>query len=212
MRTIEKTVYKFNELSETAKEKAIENYRESNDDFSFQSDAIVSDCADIAELFGLDIRQTVKKNGKGERIYTPTVYWSGFYSQCDGACFEGNYSYSKKGALKAVKAYAPRDTELHAIVKILQDIQKRYFYGLRANIAHSGRYYHEHCMNIDVEHIEGLDIPESVQEDMAECFRDFARWIYKRLETEWEYLNTDGYISEELEAMDCEFYEDGEMI
>ena len=212
MRTIEKTVYKFNELSETAKEKAIENYRISNDDFEFRSGDIIYDCADIAELFGLDIRQTAKVNGKREKIYTPTVYYSGFCSQGDGACFDGCYSYSKKGALKAVKAYAPNDTELHGIVKNLQDIQKRYFYGLRANTAHRGRYYHEHCMEIDVEHIDGIDIPESVQEDLAECLRDFARWIYKRLETEYEYINTDEYISEELEVMDCEFYDDGEMI
>ena len=213
MRTIEKTVYKFNELSETAKEKAIENYRISNyDDFEFRSGDIIYECAEIAKLFGLDIRQKAGRNGENKTIWIPSVYYSGFCSQGDGACFGGCYSYSKKGALKAVKAYAPNDTELHGIVKSLQDIQKRCFYGLRANTAHRGRYYHEHCMEIDVEHIDGIDIPESVQEDIAECLRDFARWIYEKLETEWEYINTDEYISEELEVMDCEFYEDGEMI
>ena len=211
MRTIEKTVYKFDELSETAKQKAIENYRISNDDFEFRSGDIIRNCADIAELFGLDIRQKAGRNGENKTIWLPSVYYSGFCSQGDGACFEGGYSYNK-GALKAVKAYAPNDTELHSIVKSLQDIQKRYFYGLRASTAHKGHYYHEHCMTIDVEHIKGIDIPESVQEDIAECLRDFARWIYKRLDTEWECINTDEYISEELGAMDCEFYDDGEMI
>ena len=209
MRTKTINIYKFRELSEKAQEKALEKWRET-EDFSFHSQNTIEDCCDIAEMFGLDIRQRKSRNGKNETIWNPSVYYSGFCSQGDGACFEGSYQY-KKGALKAVKTEYPNDTELHKIVKNLQDLQKKYFYGISANTYHSGHYYHENCMHVNVDHCEH-DINDEIEEGVTEILRDFACYIYKRLETEYEFVMSDEYIRESIENGDYEFYEDGAMV
>src|SRR5690606_10902815 len=117
MRIIETKVYQLHELSSEAQEKAIENLRNHEGYLDYKWwDSTYEDVKTIAALFGLEIDE---------------IYFSGFYSQGDGACFEGYYSY-KKGGLKAVEGYAPTDMELYGIVKGLQDVQRRYFYGLSA--------------------------------------------------------------------------------
>lgn len=90
MRTIEKEVFTFEELTEDAKEKAREWWRNCENENSSFAEYVIDDCKEIASLFGLEIDK---------------IYYSGFYSQGDGACFEGKYGY-KKGALKAVQNYS----------------------------------------------------------------------------------------------------------
>jgi len=53
MRTIRTKVYQFNELSNEAKEKAIQWYRNGNDDDSFYADEIIDSVKEVAELFDL---------------------------------------------------------------------------------------------------------------------------------------------------------------
>ena len=197
-------VYKFNELSETAKDKVRSSF--GNDvDYDF----VLDDAATIADLFGLDIRMTRKTLMGGGHRYDPTVYWSGFWSQGDGACYEGNYEY-KAGALKAVKAYAPQDAELHRIVKGLQDVQRKSFYRLIASCKHRGYYYHSGCMQVEVRHCEDeyRDISDA-EGEVTQLLRDFADWIYKRLEEEYDYQTSDEAIEESCELNGYEFYEDG---
>jgi len=209
--TIETLVYSFDELSEDAKQKAIEWYRTASMRASFFAECIFEDAADIADLFGLDIRQTRKTLKDGSTRYDPTIYYSGFWSQGDGACFEGQYKY-KKGALKAVRAYAPNNPELHRIVKELQDIQKRHFYKLGAVCKHRGHYYHSGCMSVSVEHLADnyRDIGNA-EDDITQALRDFAGWLYRRLEKEWECQNSDECIIENIQANEYQFTEDGKI-
>ena len=86
--------------------------------------------------------------GGGTRA-KPCIFFSGFWSQGDGACFEGHYSYAA-GAAAAIRAHAPLDVDLHAIADALGAMQRRNFYQLRADIRHHGRYNHEHSMTIAV--------------------------------------------------------------
>lgn len=194
MRTIEKTIFNFSELSESAKERARDWYRQGAFDHAWY-DFVIDDAKRIGELFGLDIEN---------------IYFSGFWSQGDGACFTGTYKY-KKGAAAAVKSYAPKDSELHRIVAELQKIQARQFYKLEATIS-SGRsgYCHENSVYIEVSHADGIyrDIGDS-GEDIADTLRDYMRWIYRNLEKEWEWLNSDEQVEESILANDYEFYEDG---
>ena len=205
MRTIEKTVYKFNELSDEAKEKARAGYRE-GDNNDFDVEWVYEDAATFAGLFGLDIRTRRGKSGN----YSANIYYSGFCSQGDGACFEGTYRY-KAGALKAVKEYTPQDAELHAIVAALQAVQKKYFYRLRATCAHRGHYYHSGCMTVDVEY-QGDDrrdvVPDDAQE-ITDKLRLFADWIYDRLEADYDYVNSDEAIDERMSIDEYEFDEKG---
>lgn len=205
--TTTRELYKFDELSDGAKEKAREWWRRCEDEEGLDTEYIFDDAADIADLFGLAIRQTRKGTG----TYYPTIYYSGFSSQGDGACFEGSYQY-KKGALKAVKAYAPKDAELHRIVKELQDAQRRNFYQLRATTKHSGHYYHSGCMSVDVERYDGNEVSDDTEETIKQALRDFADWIYGTLEKEYEYRMSDEQVDDAITANAYEFTINGSRV
>lgn len=207
--TTTRTLYKFSELSPEAQQHALENQSrfESED---FDPECIFDDAATIADLFGLDIRQTRKTRMNGEHYYAPTIYYSGFCYQGDGACFEGRYKY-KRGALKAVKYHASQDQELHRIVKALQDVQRKNFYQLTARCKHSGHYYHSGCMSVDVERSDDKEMTDDAEETVKECLRDFADWIYKQLENEYDYRTGEEACREAIEANEYEFDEKGEL-
>lgn len=197
MQIIETPVYSFSELSEEAKENAREWWRNGLEvDYSF----VLEDAAAIAQILGIDINY--RKNN-------PVIYFSGFWSQGDGACFEGNYQY-KKGASKSIRQHAPQDKELHRIADALQSIQRKHFYKLTASMHHSGFYYHSGCMSVDVEHSEDRyrDIGEA-EDDIAESMRDFADWIYKQLEKEHDWQNSDECVDENITYNEFQFTEDG---
>lgn len=193
MEIIQTEVYTFDELSDGAKEKARDWWREAALHDAWW-EGVFDDAKTIAALFGLDIER---------------VFFSGFSSQGDGACFEGDYRY-KKGGLAAVKAYAPLDTELHRIVKALQETQRRAFYKLTATAKHRGHYNHSGCMAIDAYHVDDQwrDI-DSLAEGIKESMRDFADWIYRQLEREYEYQNSDEQVDDIIRANQCTFTENG---
>lgn len=189
MKTICKTVFQFNELNETAKQKAIENCREFNVSDEFWYECVYEDAKEIAKLLGIDISR---------------IYFRGFWSQGDGACFEGYFQYNKQGAKKA-KEYAPQDKELHRIADEYSAIQKACFYSVYGSVKQRGRYMHENCTEIDMENAKNKE------EDMEEVLRDFMRWIYSNLEAQYEYLTSDEAVSEMIEANGYDFDEDGNL-
>ena len=192
-----KTVFKFDELSDEAKEKAIEKWNEDGLDYEWW-DYVEEDAKRMGALMGI----TVDK-----------MYFSGFWSQGDGACFEGSYEYVK-GAVKAIMTEAPSDTELHRIAKDLQDIQRRNFYGLSASVKQRGHYSHEHCTVIDVS--DGREnapwqVSDETEEAIAEALRDFMRWIYRNLEREYEFITSAEEVAETLRINEYDFLENGRM-
>ena len=195
MRTEALHIYTYEELSDEAKAKARDWYRK-NDDNEY-SEFVIDDAKEVAALMGWEIDK---------------VYYSGFWSQGDGACFEGIMRYNK-GCAKLVKAYT-NDAELNRIAKAWQDLQRRNFYALRASVKHRGHYQHEMCTEFDcgdTRHNYGwLQNPEA-EDDTKEIARDFMRWIYKRLESEYEYSVSDEVVAENIIANGYEFTEDGEI-
>lgn len=208
--TIEKTYFTFAELDDSAKDNAREWFRQN---LEMDIECVFEDAATVAELMGLDIRQTLKKTITGKTHYAPTIYYSGFSSQGDGACFEGRYTY-KKGALKAVKEYAPQDETLQRIAKDLQDAQRKVFYSAAATVKHRGHYYHEGCMAIDVDMDSRIGQATFTEAENAiiEAFRDFARWIYRQLEREWDHMNSNETVDETIVANGYEFDENGNFL
>ena len=108
MRTEALHIYTYEELSDEAKAKARDWYRK-NDDNEY-SEFVIDDAKEVAALMGWEIDK---------------VYYSGFWSQGDGACFEGIMRYNK-GCAKLVKAYT-NDAELNRIAEAWQDLQRRNF-------------------------------------------------------------------------------------
>lgn len=212
MKTRQITAYHFDNLSDTAKECARDWYRQSSYGDTFWSENVIEDAANVADLLGINLRTRAAKLMNGSTRMEPAIYWSGFSSQGDGACFEGNYSY-RKGASKAIRDFAPQDTELHAIADELQAIQRRHFYRLDAVVRHTGHYSHAHSTTIEVFDREDnyRDIGDA-DERIADALRDFMHWIYRLLEKEWDYQNADEQVDENIRANEYEFDENGNRI
>ena len=158
-------------------------------------DFVYDDAKQIGKIIGIDIDK---------------IYFSGFCSQGDGACFEGSYSYAK-GSVKNIKAYAPKDTELHQIALDLSKAQRKRFYELTANVKQSGHYMHEMCTDIRVYDSDSVfcDVDADTDDSITEPLRDFMRWIYKQLESGYDYLNSDEAVTESIKINEYEFDEDG---
>jgi hypothetical protein len=209
--TIEKTVFKFEELDESAQERALDYFRQSAYEDSYWSEFIYEDCKIIFDILGITSEKPVKlMNGKTR--YEPCIWFSGFSSQGDGACFEGSYSY-KAGCSKKIREHAPVDSELHRIADELTALQRKAFYSLSATVTHRGHYYHEFCTSIDVEDSRRPygDTDESTAESVADLLRDLMRWIYRQMESEYNYQTSDEAIKETIEANEYEFDESGRL-
>ena len=209
-RTVESTVYRFDELSDTAKERARDWWRNcaEGDDWY---DSIYEDASSIAKILGIEFDQKPVKLMGGATRYNPCIWFSGFCSQGDGACFESRYSYAK-GAKKAIREYASQDETLHRIADDLQDIQRRNFYRLEAKTRHSGRYYHSGCMNVEVFNKEsGNEICGDSEKDLTTILRRFADWIYKQLVVAYDYYYSDENVDESMRLNEYEFTEEGKL-
>lgn len=191
MRTETISVFKFAELTQPAKEKAREWFRAAGAGDDWWG-AVYDDAKTIAALMGIEIDQ---------------IGFSGFCSQGDGAHFTGTFGYAK-GCAKAVAAHAGRDTELQRIAREWQALQAANFYQLNGKVSHSGRYQHAYCTDFEV-YRGDTDASEYADEAVREVLRDLMNWIYARLEREYEWLNSDETVDENIEANEYEFTADG---
>lgn len=203
------TVYRLDELSEGAKDRARAWYREGGFDHDW-FDAVYEDFQRIAEILGIRLKTRTTRLVGGRTREDPCIWFSGFCSQGDGACWEGVYVY-RKSAAADLRAYAPQDKTLHRIAETLQAAQQQNFYQLRAEVTHRGNYYHAFSMAIDVTR----DCP-ALQELVGNAeaivigaLRDLANWLYRQLEQEYDYLTSDEAVDETLVANGYTFIEEG---
>lgn len=196
---IQQTVYTYDELSTGAKEKVQQWWSETLD--SSWHEFLYEDFMEIGMMLGVDIDD---------------IYYTGFHNQGDGACFTGYYSVEPDAVTK-IKGHAPKDEELHRIAESLTasqmtcKLQHNEF--MRCNLSHHGRYYHEQSITFDFDKYED-DFDEladltNIQDSIEEALRDLMRWMYNRLEEEYEYQISDEYIGEACKGNDYKFYEDG---
>jgi hypothetical protein len=205
---IETTVYKFEELDETAKERARDWYREASGGDNYWAEYIYDDLISIAALMGIEINTRSVNTVGGKTLQEPCIFWSGFSSQGDGACFEARLGY-KKGCTAAVKAYAPKDERLHRIAAAWTAAQRPHGYNIVGNVKQQGRYSHEYCTEFEFEHREkGWDyhkLDAAAESALIEPVRDLMRWTYRQLEKEYEYQNSDEQVDESIEANEYTF-------
>jgi hypothetical protein len=109
------TVYRINELPEGAKDRARAWYREGGFDHDWY-DAVYEDFQRIAEILGIRLKTRITRLIGGRTREDPCIWFSGFWSQGDGAAWEGVYSYRKSAAAELC-AYAPKDKTLHRIAE-----------------------------------------------------------------------------------------------
>ena len=209
-RIVKTTVYELKELSEAARERARAWYRDTCFDHPWY-EFVYEDFETVCGLLGVTLRTSPVSLMSGGTRETPHTFFRGFWNQGDGASFEGSYEYAR-GAGRAIRAYAPRDTELHAIVDALTDIQRRNFYQLIAAIRQRGPYCHEYTMALDMERDSrtGQDPTRDAEDAVTEALRDLARWLYRRLEREYGYQSSDSVVDQTIAANDWAFTAQGQ--
>ena len=193
--TEETKLYKWSELDDDQREMVLDKNRDhlADDDCLYH---VVEEFKDtIGPLFGL---------------YVSNVYYSGFWSQGDGACFEGSFEY-RKGMLRDVKAWFPSNKELIGIAEQLQYVQRKAFYRLNGSIRHRGHYSHSGCTEFTVYNGDYSLDSCMFEDDIKSIYRDLMNWLYAYLEAEYEYTRSDDTLSDYFSGNDYEFTEDGEI-
>jgi len=217
MKTKTVNVYEFDELDEAAKEKARDWYRSGSSGENSWSEYTIGEVAREAELMGIEFKERPVQLANGCSRGEPCVFWSGFSSQGDGACFEGTWSASAVKADKVAIDWvdSPMTTEITRIAKAFADFAKKYP-DASFTVRHSGHYRHEHCTEFDFEivgddetQITDAEIEEA-EKALKEAAKDFMRYIYRALEQDWEFQNSDEQVDESIAANEYGFTEDGD--
>lgn len=189
MRTEQINIYTFDELSESAKQKALEKRRYWN-----VQDTFWYECT--YDWF----KETYPQYNDCE------ISFSGFSSQGDGASF----------TFLLDSAYFEKWVEGLEIPEWKKAILVHYtpqFYGKRNGLP----YVHKRSVTIDFEseehHYQNIDeFKEEMYPEFLELLRSeyysHCDELYKTLESEYDYLTSNECIIEGM--TDCEFYENGE--
>lgn len=187
MRVAKIQIYKYEELPEETQKKVRDWFREGYPDYEWW-DCVYADAKAIGKILGITIDE---------------ISFSGFWSQGDGACFEGRYQYNKHWK-KKLAAYAPEAKEILTIGRRLQDEQRAHKYKIAANISkHTHRYCHENTVSTETYNVDTGDFISAPY--VGELFKMLMRWIYSNLEKEYEYLTSDEHVAENIMANDYEF-------
>lgn len=235
--TEEKTEFTFAELDDRAKERAREWFRQNYPDNDWW-DCVYDDADKVAAMLGASIdTKAVRLMGGGTR-HDPAIYFSGFWSQGDGACFDGDWQPvdDPTRILDEVLAHAPQDERLHEIALDLAVLSERcnaLIPGAWARVRHSGHYSHSGCTAIEFDlptpdHVldendlqmmvwnalvtaARLDY-DSFNEAITSALRSLMDWIYRQLQAEYDYLTSDEAIDGLIGANDYLFDEGGRII
>lgn len=218
IQTTHQTLYTYDELSEDAKRRARDWCSQLNGEHWDGAD-MYDDFVQVAKCLGVtfDTRtETYYRPGDQtphKSAPKPCIWWSGFSSQGDGACFEGRYDF-RADSVAAIKEYAPTDVELHQIAAGLAELQTQYDCTLSARVKHAGHYYHKYCTEIEwtAQTADGNDDRDVTADDQkagSALLRDFMQWMYDALEKEYTYQTSDACAEETIKGNDWEFTEDG---
>lgn len=140
-----------------------------------------------------------KETGKEFGLYIDGIYFSGFASQGDGACFTGRLYFGECDESKLPEDVKPIYDTLHqvnSLIKIMDSNEE-----LFVAIGHRGNYSHEGNMDFsydDYASEEVLDLLREKEDEIEEALRNYARWIYAMLEAENDYLMSDEAVDEAL--------------
>ena len=204
----EKTEFEFSELSERAQDAARQAYIANDYPHDDWWDGVFEEAVRMGALLGVQISATSHTRSPSATTYQTTdIFFSGFWSQGDGASFEGAYACAPE-ASSLIRAEAPEDETLHRIADQLSLLQTTHrLLGLEpfsATISTTGGYCHSGTMGVVIHDPyvdnDGRDEPaiQAEEESITKLMRDFADWIYNQLETEHDYLTSDEVVDEQL--------------
>lgn len=183
METRTYNVYKFEELSEEQQKKVIEKHRDINVDFQGYDETTLEDLKDELEKLGFS---------------SPEISYSGFWSQGDGASF----TCTDIDILKFLKE--------KKLVTKYRECKKDIEEGeISASIYRNTHHYsHENSCSISIDdyHAKASDkILLELENELEKARLELCEKIYKRLESEYDYLTSDEVVKETLLCNDYDF-------
>jgi hypothetical protein len=200
MKTVEVKLYKFDELSEKAQAKAIEKNRDINvhDDWH---EFIIDDF----------IIEEIPSKG----FDATKIYYSGFWSQGDGAMFEYDGIHDELfNEFVDGLGLSPMRTEwIKTQVYVSASGKQRGRYCHEKSCSHS--IYWE-VNNGDLHYSTNfhqwlMSFADDFEAFVIDKYEDICRDLYKSLEESYDYLTDDRQVAETLYANDYDFTEDGDM-
>lgn len=203
MQTKTITTYSFTELSDEAKETARSWWREHGLDYEWY-DCTLDYAKEVGAVLGIDIDK---------------IHFSGFWSQGDGASFTSSYRY-KPGWRKALRKLYGGDAlkGLEHIGVELQRAQRFASYQITASTRQQGHYMSGMAVDVELGDPPGGDgwptlegCPHLWEAPVKDALQDFAHWVYRTLEKEYEYLNADEQVDEMLTINEYEFTAEGKV-
>ena len=180
------TSVSYADLNEAQKKRAIEIMREleNNDSSPFWAECITDEWKeDLESNYGISEAE---------------IYWSGFCSQGDGASISTDYYIDIEKFLRKCKAWS-KFRVLHAIVAREE---------IHAKVERSSsRYSHENTVGGSVELDYNIDwtskqeeAAQRLEEFLTETIRELSRKLYKELDNENDYQQSDEALWGTIEA------------
>lgn len=206
METITKTykVYEFDELDPKTRERVVDKFRDINTDY-YWSEVTIWDQKDELKKFGFDAVE---------------IYFTGFWSQGDGACFVGNLD--NEGLLK----FLTESKELSKYPRLVRAIKNDTIY-VNIKITHTDRYCHENSTTIAdyTEMQDNSELSGKLLEDYTKWYESFdargpqnesigwyydkCREFYSQLQDEYDFRTNDDSVIDTIRANEYQFLEDG---
>jgi len=201
--------YKYQDLSYTAKEKALSNYVEHYVTYDNYEHTYERWVEKLGEL-GIDIQ-------------IDDIRYSGFWSQGDGASFTGTINL--QCFLEAHPAIQEGYPELYlSLIPFSGAPRATYTLSLNRVSHHSLPYVHDKTVGLDWELVdwdtedmgEGMEYLESLmssaEEDILYQCREYMQEIYSDLEEDYEYQCSEESFLDTVELNDWLFTETGNLI
>ena len=184
------TVYDFDDLSDKAKARARDWYRDAQGHDLSWADQVLEDAQEMGKVLGITI--------------TPDTWAWAIDTQGAGANFAGRWA-RQEDAPQAIREAASQDAVLHGIADALAAA------GVDAlTIRQSGRACHEYATTIDHEPESELDeAPIGQVEAGRLALHQFMRWVHDQLDQHWNYMQSDEYVDESIRANEYRFAENG---
>lgn len=218
MRTEEIKIFKFEELEDSAKEKARSWYREGGLDYPWW-DHNYESFETLCEFFGIELSR--KRGGK-----SPEIYFNGFYCQGSGSSFDGSVDMKKMFACIETGSWKEEFPTLELRFMDLKDknerrIRKAIMDGLidcSAGISCSNRETSVRAnLDWDTTDCSGMkdrsnidSYLEAFEEYLQDVADELNNHLFRSLEKEYEWLNSDEQVDESIISNEYEFTEDGE--
>lgn len=180
MKTKTINLYSFNELSDEAKQFALNKYRYMHVSYGSEWDMfIIEECTTLLKENGFDDAK---------------ILYSGFYSQGDGASFDADIDLEK--------FLTPNEREALKGIDIAWEIYRishQYVHELSRSVSYCGEHYPE----------EFEPIIESITQRIEASRLSLCKEVYRILGKEFAYLVSDECLIARFKEMDEEFLETG---